>query len=145
MWSAEAVLVCAIGLLSRSAASLPPIQLVSHLPADVSPQAEAFVRHGDPRIHLLTSSQAFRDAQRSISKCGDIQALRKLASVIVHEEWHVNHPGDEQGAYNAQLTALTLLGAGLGNPLYQEVTRSRQAVLGRRGPRGMPRVASVAP
>jgi hypothetical protein len=34
-----------------------------------------------------------------------------IASVLVHEEWHLRHGSDEQGAYLAQLTALAAIGA----------------------------------
>ena len=47
-----------------------------------------------------------------------------IASVLVHEEWHVRYGGDEAGAYAAQLLTLIALNAGPGNPLYDEVTRS---------------------
>ena len=47
-----------------------------------------------------------------------------IASVLVHEEWHVRHGGDEAGAYAAQQTTLIRLNAGPGTPLYHEVTRA---------------------
>jgi hypothetical protein len=68
-------------------------------------------------------------ARRATHRCGPLQALRKIASVVVHEEWHVRHPGDEEGAYAAQLNALAELGVGPGNPLYLDVWRARRAVL----------------
>ena len=36
VWTAEAVLVCALTLLGRAESSFPPIRFVDHLPADVS-------------------------------------------------------------------------------------------------------------
>ena len=132
MWSAETVVACALALLTRSAASLPPIELVDVLPADVSPQADAFVRVGEARIYLVTSSDVFRRAQGSKYRCGDLDAHRLLASVIVHEEWHVKHGRDEVEAYNAQLMTLRLLGAGPGNPAFTAVWRSARAALARR-------------
>jgi hypothetical protein len=45
-----------------------------------------------------------------------------VASVIVHEEWHLRHGRDERGAYVAQLTALAMLGAP--SPLITDVRRS---------------------
>jgi hypothetical protein len=132
MWSAETVVACALALLTRSAASLPPIELVDVPPADVSTQADAFVRVGEPRIYLVTSSDVFRRAQASKYRCGDLDAHRILASVIVHEEWHVKHGRDEVEAYNAQLMTLQLLGARPGSPAYTAVWRSARAALARR-------------
>jgi hypothetical protein len=58
-----------------------------------------------------------------------VQSLRKIASVVMHEAWHLEHPGDEPGAYMAQLSALTQMGAGPGSPPYLEVWRSSRAAL----------------
>ena len=131
MWTAETVLVCALSLLHRSVASFPPIEFVASRPAHVSPNADAFVPLGDTRIYLITTSPAFTRARRSVYKCGELNALRKIASVLVHEEWHVRHGSNEAGAYAAQLSTLIYLDAGPGNPLYSEVTRSMQATLRR--------------
>ena len=128
MWSAEAVVVCALALLTRSAASLPPIHFVAIPPPDVSQQAEAYVRPGDPRIFLVTSSDVFRRAQRSMYRCGDLDAHRKLASVIIHEEWHVKNGADEVSAYVAQLMTLIRLGAGPGTPEYAAVSKAMRVV-----------------
>ena len=127
MWTAEAVLVCALTLLHRSAESFPPIELVTVRPAYVSVRAEAYVLTGVRRIHLVTASAAFSRARRAVHRCGDLQAIRKIASVLVHEEWHVRNGSDERGAYEAQLLTLTSLDAGPGNPLYSEVLRSMRA------------------
>ena len=132
MWSAETVVACALALLTRSAASLPPIELVDAPPAYVSPQADAYVRVGEARIYLVTSSDVFRRAQASKYRCGDLDAHRLLASVIIHEEWHVKHGRDEVEAYNAQLITMQLLGARPGNPAYTMVWRSARAALARR-------------
>ena len=53
MTLASFVLACALDLMGRSAAQLPPIILVSERPADASPAAIAFVRHGEPAVELL--------------------------------------------------------------------------------------------
>lgn len=132
MWTAETVVACALALLARSAASLPPIELVDVPPAYASPQADAFVRVGEARIYLVTSSDVFRRAQASKYRCGDLDAYRLLASVIIHEEWHVKHGRDEVEAYNAQLMTLRVLGAGPGNPAYTTAWRSMRAALARR-------------
>lgn len=132
MWSAETVVACALTLLTRSAASLPPIELVDVPPVHVSSQANAFVKVGEARIYLVTSSPVFRRAQSATYRCGDLDALRILASVIAHEEWHVKHGRDEVEAYNAQLITLQLLGARPGSPAYTAVWRSARAALARR-------------
>ena len=110
MWSAETVVACALALLTRSEASFPPIEFVEHPPAVVSPNAEGFVRVGERRIYLVTSSPVFRRARQAMYRCGDIEAHRKLASVLVHEEWHVKHGADEVQAYMTQLLTLIRLG-----------------------------------
>ena len=127
MWTAETVLVCALTLLPRSPGSFPPIVLVHTRPAYASSTAEGWVVERDERIYLLATSPTFRRAMRASERCGDLQALKKIASVIVHEEWHIRHGPDEAEAYAAQLTALTALHAGPGSPLFTEVWRARRA------------------
>jgi len=117
--------------LAGGAASFPPIEFVSRVPADVSAAAEAFVRINDTRIDVVTSSPLFTRLQRVADRCGDLTAARKLASVLVHEELHVRHAADEAAAYAAQLTTLASLGAGPGSPLYSEVHRSMMYTLSR--------------
>lgn len=131
MWTAETVLVCALSLLHRSVGSFPPIELVDIRPPYVSANADAYVPIGGARIYLITTSPAFTRARRALYKCGDVNALRKIASILVHEEWHVRHGSDEAGAYTAQLSTLRYLGAGPGNPVYSEVVRSMQATIRR--------------
>jgi len=134
MWTAETVLVCALTLLHRSAASFPPIEFVDRRHAYVSPNADAYVPLGGTRIYLVTSSPAFTRARRAVYKCGEFNAIRKIASVLVHEEWHVRHGSDEAGAYAAQLSTLIALDAGPGSPVYSEVTRSMQTAIRRSRP-----------
>jgi len=129
MWSAASVLVCVLDVLGRSAGTFPPIVLLDVRPPEVSSQAEAFVRSGDETIYLITVSSTFQSARRSTNKCANYDALRKLASVLVHEEWHIRHGRDERGAYAAQLTTLRALSTGPGNPVYAEVIRSMRAAL----------------
>jgi len=130
MWSAATVLVCALSLLGRSANTLPPIEFVDLPPPEASPDAEAFIRRPSNTIYLITSTSAFQDAQRARDRCGDFQALRKLASIIVHEEWHVLHGPDEGGAYLAQMMALrSTLRVDPSSPLFRSVRRSMNAVL----------------
>jgi hypothetical protein len=132
VWAAEIVLVCALTLLHRSEDSFPPIVLVDLRPSHLSADADGYVLEGDARIHLVTTTAAFTRARKALYRCGDLQPLRKIASVLIHEEWHVRHGADEPGAYAAQLTTLASLDAGPGNPLYAEVQRSKRAALRRK-------------
>lgn len=134
MWTAEAVLVCALTLLGRSEGSFPPIHFVSTLPADVSAEAEAFTRMNDRHIYLLTTTPLFQRLQRGANLCGDLAAVRQLASVLVHEEAHVVRGASESEAYAAQLNALAALGAGPGNAQYSQVGRSMRLALSRARP-----------
>jgi hypothetical protein len=128
-WTVEVVLVCALNMLGRSAASFPPIELVRTLPVDVTPTAEGFVRLGDPRIYLVATSVMFQRAQRSLDRCGDTMAIRKIASILIHEEVHLKQGGGEKAAYQAQLTTLTALGAGPTSAPYRDVVLAmRQAM-----------------
>lgn len=119
-----AAVVCALDLLYRPASSFPPIVLIETRPDDVSVTAEAFVRRNPDTIYLITSSPTFRDAQARRR-----DALLKLASILVHEEWHIRHGPDERRAYEAQLTVLLSLGVGDGRPVFGEVRRSMHAAL----------------
>lgn len=129
MPTAVAIVACALAMLGRSERNFPPIELVDIVPIDVSVQAEAFVRPPARTIYVVTSSPMFRVAQRSRAECGDYFAVKKLASVLAHEEWHIKHGTDERGAYQAQLTTLILMGVAPDNSLYTSVVRSMQAVL----------------
>ena len=140
MWTAETVLVCALALLPRSVGSFPPIVLAPTRPPFASATADGWVITGDQRIYLLTSSPAFRLAMSAQDRCGELTALKRIASVIVHEEWHVRNSPGEEGAYVAQLTALTAMHSGPGTPLYTEVWRARRAAT-----RRAPQSASATP
>ena len=129
VWTAATVLLCALNMLGRSEASFPPIMMVSTLPASVSAGAEGYVRHNDAHIYLVTTGGNFRDAQGSITRCGNTNAVRKIASVLIHEEAHLRQAADERTAYQAQLTTLTALGAGPGSAPYQEAFRAMQRAL----------------
>lgn len=124
MWSAATVLVCALGMLGRSPNTLPPIVFVDTPPRGASPHVEAFVVRGANTIVLVTSSAVFRAAQSAPVRCGNHDAVRKIASIIVHEEWHVRHGPDERGAYQAQLMALLRMGATIETPAFREVSRA---------------------
>jgi hypothetical protein len=129
MPTAAAVIACALALLGKSETTMPPIVLVDVPPVYASRDVEAYVRTNDDTIYVVTSSPLFRAVQGWKSDCGDPLALKKLASVLIHEEWHVRHRGDdEQAAYYAQLTALVQLGVSPGHSVYTGVMRSMQAV-----------------
>lgn len=130
MATPAAVLVYVLALLGRSADSFPPIVLIDHAPSFASANAEGFVLRDPDRIFLITSSVAFRQAQRA--EVTDPAPLRKVASVLIHEEWHVRHGPDEEGAYEAQLRVLFLLGATPNSAAYLSVQQSMDTVLRRR-------------
>jgi hypothetical protein len=129
MSSAAAIITCALALLGRSERSMPPITLVEAPPKHASVQTEAFVSLPDPHIYVITSSPTFRDAMQSRSVCSESAPLKKLASILIHEEWHILHGRDESGAYYAQLTTLIRLGVPPDNMVYRGVQRSMLAVL----------------
>jgi hypothetical protein len=132
MSTAAFVLACALDLLGRSANQLPPLVIIEQRPPEASSHATAFVRRGEQAIYLIASSPVFRmaiEAQDSSRECRGLQTLRLVASVIVHEEWHVTHGSDERSAYLAQLTALQQLGAGPGRWPYESVRRAMAQVL----------------
>lgn len=132
MQSAAAIIVCALSLLGRSERTMPPITLVEAPPKHASIQAEAFVSLPDPHIYVVTSSPTFIEAMRSRSSCSESSVMKKLASILVHEEWHLLHGTDESGAYYAQLTALLRLGVPPDNNVYRGVQRSMNSVLKKR-------------
>jgi hypothetical protein len=121
------VLACALDMLGRSAASLPPIELLAERPPGVDRNVEAFVRPGSGIISILATSAVFEKAVRS--RCGAYDAVAKLASIIAHEEWHVRHGGDERGAYEEQLATLSRLAIHPNSGLYTGVLRSMLVVL----------------
>jgi hypothetical protein len=129
MATPAAVLVYVFALLGRSADSFPPIILITDAPSYASSNAEAFVLRNPDRIFLITSTRVFRQAQRA--EPSDDTPLRKLASILIHEEWHIRHGPDEAGAYEAQLHALFVLGMMPGGELYQGVQRAMTTVLQR--------------
>lgn len=129
MWSAETVFVCALALLGRTERTFPAVQFVEKTPPGVSQAAEAYTQYAEKRIVLITSTWAFRDARRSQDRCGQIEALREIAGVLAHEEWHLRHGTDEEGAYNAQLTALVYVGTDQTGALFHSVMRAKLRAL----------------
>jgi hypothetical protein len=126
MSSAATVLVCVLSLLGRTQASFPPIQLVEVPPPEAYPRVEAYIAGGT--IHLVTSSAVFQEAAETPTRCR-IPAMKKLASILIHEERHVKYGEDEDDAYHAQLTTLALLGVPPDSAVYVSVQRSMMAVL----------------
>ena len=110
MLSAAAVVMCALDILGRSHA-LVPIEVMPNPPYNASRNAEAFLSREQQRIYLIAASSAFVAAQRGNDGFGSRAGCVKLASIIVHEEWHLRNGSDERGAYLAQLTLLAALGA----------------------------------
>jgi len=111
MLTAAAVLACALDLLGRSPSTAPPIEFVSTIPPGVSRNAQAFLRRDPDVIVFVTSSEPFRRAQQGPHEIGYRDGCRMIASVLVHEEWHLRHGNNEEGAYLAQLTTLAAIGA----------------------------------
>ena len=89
---------------------------------------EAYVDARRSAIHLITSSHVFRRAQNARQRCGEVAAIRKLASILAHEEWHVRHGTSETDAYQAQLMTLLLLHADPGDGDFQAVRRTMRMV-----------------
>jgi len=128
MWSAASVLACTLSVLGRSEASMPRIELIDVAPPEVSVGAEAFVRRDTGTIYLITSSNVFQDAL-SRGDCNESVVMRKLASILAHEEWHVRHGADEKGAYEYQLITLIRLGEQPGSGVFRSVQASMLRIL----------------
>jgi hypothetical protein len=127
MWTTASVLACALSVLGRSEANMPRIELIDVAPPYVSDGAEGFVQRGT--IYLITSSTAFQTALESRVGCTYSTAMRKLASILAHEAWHVRHGPDEKSAYEHQLITLIQLGLQPGSGVYHEVQVSMLRVL----------------
>jgi hypothetical protein len=141
MFTAAAVVVCALDLLGRSMTSTVPIKFLDAPPRGASQNAEAFVTSNPDTIYLITSAAAFRDAQNGRTEWLRREGCLKIASVIVHEEWHLHHGDDEEGAYQAQMMALTMLNAG--SPVITSVRRSMRAVLAAQNARPKPELLAA--
>lgn len=144
MWTAASVLACALSVLGRSEANMPRIELIDTAPPYVSAGAEAYVHHGT--IHVVTSSEVFQTAMASRTGCTSSAAIRKLASILAHEAWHVKNGRDEKGAYEHQLITLIQLGLTPGTGVFRDVQVSMLKVLKARK-RGKPELllAGLAP
>jgi|KBSSwiStaDraftv2_1062776.scaffolds.fasta_scaffold50211_4 hypothetical protein len=131
MWTADVVLLCALELLGRPASSFPPIEFVRSAPADASKGVEAYVGPRDGKIYLLTTGSSFQRLLIARQRCGDTDAARKLASVLIHEDAHIREGATERAAYEKQLVTLMMLGSNVGSPPYQETFRAMQHTLHR--------------
>lgn len=134
MSTAALVLVCALDMMGRSAHQLPPIAILGTPPPGVSPNAAGFADRTGGVIYLIASAPAFTtaiEAHARERRCADRDALRMIASIIAHEEWHVEHGSDERDAYAAQLTELNRLGLGPGTRAHRSVTLAMQWVVAR--------------
>jgi hypothetical protein len=127
--SPREVLVCVLALLGGEARKLPPIELVDLRPVTASPGVEAYTHAGIKKIYLLTTSAVFQEALGTARWDADGTPIIKLASILMHEAWHVQNGPDERGAYEAQLSTLGRLGAGAGSALHRSVYNSMRAVL----------------
>ena len=149
MPTAAFVLGCALDLLAN-AKPLAPIVLVAERPPSAAMHTAAFVREGEPTIYLVASSLPVRAAIRAASAgpgggCDRSRELIVLASVLAHEDWHVQHPGDEVGAYLNQLTTLQFLGLDLFSREANEVRRAMRAGLAGQSRSGSVAAALAAP
>jgi len=126
------VLVCVLDLLGRNAQQVPRIEILEERPRGVSANAAAFTDLDERVIYLIASASPFseaRSAQSSPAQCREVTALKLVASIIVHEEWHLQHGPDEEGAYRAALRELQRLGLGPDTPTYLGVQRAMLSVL----------------
>lgn len=117
------------GLLAKQAGALP-IVLTGIRPRYVSELAEAWtVRDpatGQGLVVIYTGSATFRCAMPPEQKR---QCVIKLASILMHEAWHLKYGSDERHAYDAQLTFLELQGGS--GQLISSVRRAKAGVLAR--------------
>jgi len=132
MLDAATAIVCALAALGRSAASMPPIQVIETAPLYTSVGTEAFVDRAGQTIVVIGSSDVVRDAADSRGRCGEQYAVKKLASILVHEEWHILHGPDEEKAYQRQLRTLMQLGVPPDHKVYRNVQRSMIAAVNAR-------------
>ena len=124
----RAVLDGALALAGLLSTHLP-VGLTSVLPRTVAPGADAWTvyddqGHGD-RIVVYTGGRTFHCASTSHDE--RYQCRLRLASILVHEAWHLHHGPDEAGAYGAQLAFLEFNGGSGVDRL--DISRSRSRVL----------------
>ena len=107
-----------------------PIVLAAAPGRDVESAAEAWTTRDSTdrpeQIVVSSSSAVFRCAMPPVE---NHQCLLKLASILIHEEWHFRHGADERRAYDAQLTFLRMRGAS--SYFITGVQRARRYVMAR--------------
>jgi hypothetical protein len=102
---------------------MPRIEVISKRPANLSPNAEAFINaDGGDVIYIVGDSAVYKAA-----KSGDKKALIKLAGIVAHERYHLEHGPDEGPAYDAEISMLRRVGAD--SSLVQGVIRAKDTVL----------------
>lgn len=89
----------------------------------LSPETEGLTQPGDDEVTIPVDTNVFLDAEK-----GNQTALTKLASVLVHEQAHVDNGQEEKQAYDAQLEALAAMNAP--KSLIKAVSRARASVTG---------------
>ena len=84
-----------------------PVTLTSIAPPVASEGIEAWTSYGPngsgDRVFVYTGSEIFRCARWPLSMH---QCVVRLASVLVHEAWHLEHGKNETAAYDAQIAFL---------------------------------------
>lgn len=88
------------------------------------PETEGQTEPGDDAISIVADSNVFLAAEG-----GDVNALTKVASIVVHENWHLENGPSEGGAYAAQLDVLHQMNADKGT--IRDVERARDSVVSR--------------
>ena len=147
----HAVLDGALVLAGRHLYGRLPFSPASALHPMVSPEAEAWTVFDETgrgtRAFVYTRSRTFRCA--SVPSRDQSRCRLKLASVIVHEAWHLQHGRDEAGAYDAQLIFLQLTEASATLQLNQaaavNIYEVRQAKARALRPRALSQAASIGP
>ena len=103
----RAVLDHALVLSGLSSTHLP-VALIDVFPNMGSPGAEAWTVYDESgngdRIFVYTGGRTFQCA--SARHAVEYQCLLRLASIIVHEAWHLKNGPDEAAAYDAQVLFL---------------------------------------
>jgi len=84
----------------------PQVIEVAHRAPELSAGAEAYHIADDPRVYVLTDTVTYKNA-----KARQPDALKKLASIIAHEDTHISNGPDEAAAYARQLDVLRRLNA----------------------------------
>jgi hypothetical protein len=110
---------------TKEIAAMPPIELAIRRPPEMPVNTEGFVMADHRRIiYITTWSDIYQAAPENR------YARMKLAAVIVHELYHLDHGPAEGPAYDAECFKLLQLGAP--DFVVQQVRRAQKAVLSRK-------------